>query len=70
MAIQVNISATKTAQTLAQAEYLRLEIMINSAMWDNDLTDDEKPIIIKYLNRKKEEAAQLVNIKNLCEQIK
>lgn len=70
MAIQVNISATKTAQTLAQAEYLRLEIMINSAMWDNDLTDDEKTIIIKYLNRKKEEAAQLVNIKNLCEQIK
>lgn len=70
MATAIHIDADRNARLLAQIEYVRLDIMVNSAMWDVDLTDEEKPIILRYLNRKKEQAAKLMNYGVLCEPIK
>lgn len=70
MATAIHIEADRNARLLAQTEYVRLEIMVNGAMWDAELTDEEKPIILRYLNRKKEQAAKLMNHGVLCEPIK
>jgi len=55
----LNISRNRHAQALAQAEFIRLEQMLNQAMWDDAIPEEHKPIVLSYLERKKEEASAL-----------
>lgn len=61
MATGINVEALDAARHLAQAEYVRLEIMINQALWDKHIPEEGKPYVLAYLQRKKADAAHVMN---------
>jgi hypothetical protein len=61
MATAINIDLNNAAKANARAEYVRLELMANEAMWDKQIPDEAKPHVLAYLNRKKAMAGELMN---------
>jgi hypothetical protein len=60
MATTILIDLNENAKALARTEYVRLELMANEAIWDAELTDEAKPHVLAYLNRKKHQAEALM----------
>lgn len=61
MATAINVELNEAAKQAARAEYVRLELMANEAIWDKELSDEAKPHVLTYLNRKKAMAEALMS---------
>lgn len=59
MPTAVNIELNQQAIQLATVEYVRLEQEINRVMFDPEIHEEHKPIIISYLKKRQAVIGQL-----------